>query len=152
MLVVREFDFHRDAERVLRFQVEIYEKNFPGFRVTQTFLRDYRRQLRKSARHWTEGISVLCDGEKARGFLWVGLISTMITTSVGYIKNLYVEPDLRRQGWGRELLRTAEEWAREHGAHEMELDASVCNPEAVELYEGAGYQVARLRMMRRLTD
>lgn len=152
MLVVRDFDFHHDGETVLRFQVEIYEKNFPGFRVTEAFLRDYRRQLRKAGRHWSEGLFVLCDGQRARAFLWVGLVSTMISSSVGYIKNLYVDPDLRRSGWGRELLRTAEYWAKERGASEVELDASVCNPEAVELYRNAGYQVRRLRMGRRIPD
>lgn len=150
MLSIREFNFSRDSEAVLRFQVEIYEKNFPGFRVTESFLRDYRRQLRRLSRQWTEGLFVLDDGHAPCGFLWVGLISTMVSPNVGYIKNLYIRPDLRGQGWGRELLRTAERWAAERGAEEIELDASVCNEEAVRMYEKAGYEVRRLRMAKRL--
>ena len=150
LLSTREFHFNRDIEAVLRFQVEIYETNFPGFRVTETFLRDYRRQLRRVSRQWTEGLFVLDDGQGPCGFLWVSLISTMVAPSVGYIKNVYIRPDLRGQGWGRELLRAAEKWVAERGATQIELDASVCNQEAVRMYETAGYQTVRLRMAKEL--
>ncbi|MBM3498462.1 MAG: GNAT family N-acetyltransferase [Armatimonadetes bacterium] len=150
LLAVRELNFHRDIETILRFQVEIYETNFPGFRVTATFLRDYRRQLRRVSRQWSEGLFVLDDGQQPRGFLWVGLITTLISPTIGYIKNIYIAPELRGQGWGRELLRTAEQWAAERGATEIELDASVCNEEAVRMYESAGYGTRRLRMAKDL--
>jgi len=150
ILVIRELNFNRDVEAILRFQVEIYETNFPGFRVNETFLRDYRRQLRRVCRQWNEGLFVLDDGQSARGFLWVGLISTLISPTIGYIKNIYIAPELRGQGWGRELLRTAEHWAAERGALEIELDASVCNGEAVRMYERAGYTTRRLRMAKDL--
>jgi ribosomal protein S18 acetylase RimI-like enzyme len=150
LLIVRELNFNRDIETILRFQVEIYETNFPGFRVTEQFLRDYRRQLRRVVRQWNEGLFVLDDGERPRGFLWVGLISTLICPTIGYVKNIYIDPDLRGQGWGRELLRTAEQWAAERGAQEIELDASVCNQEAVRMYETAGYRTRRLRMAKDL--
>jgi ribosomal protein S18 acetylase RimI-like enzyme len=148
--VIRRFDFGRDVEDVLRFQVEIYETNFPGFRVTESFLRDYRRQLKRASKMWTEGLFVLDEARRPRAFLWVGVISTMINPAVGYVKNIYVDPDLRGAGWGRELLRVAENWARERGAAQVELDASLCNPEAVGLYENAGYRTIRLRMSRNL--
>jgi ribosomal protein S18 acetylase RimI-like enzyme len=151
LVTVRTLDFNRDAEAVLRFQVEIYERNFPGFRVTESFLRDYRKQLRRASRQWSEGLFVLDDGENARGFLWVGLVGTMVAPSVGYIKNLYVDPTLRGQGWARVLLGMAEKWVSDKGATEIELDASVCNPEAVRLYEAAGYETQRLRMAKDLT-
>jgi len=151
LLSIRDFHFGRDTEAVLRFQVEIYETNFPGLRVTETFLRDYRRQLRRVSRQWNEGLFVLDDGQGPCGFLWVGLVSTMVSPSVGYIKNIYIRPGLRGQGWGRELLRTAEKWAAERGATEIELDASVCNEEAVRMYESAGYATRRLRMVKDLT-
>jgi ribosomal protein S18 acetylase RimI-like enzyme len=148
--VVRRFDFGRDIEAVLRFQVETYERNFPGFRVTESFLRDYRRQLKRMARTWTEGLFVVEQEGQARAFIWVGLISTLVSPCVGYIKNLYVEPGLRRTGWGRELVRVAEGWCRDRGASQVELDASVCNAEAMRLYERCGYRAARIRMVRDL--
>jgi ribosomal protein S18 acetylase RimI-like enzyme len=150
ILTVRKFSFGRDAEDVLRFQVEIYETNFPGFKVNESFLRDYRRQLRRAARQWSEGLFVLDENGRPRAFLWVGLISTMVNPSIGYIKNIYVDPDLRRKGWGRELLRLAENWCRERGATSVELDATVANEEAVRLYRRAGYETCRLRMARDL--
>ena len=150
ILTVRKFSFSRDAEDVLRFQVEIYETNFPGFRVTESFLRDYRRQLRRACRHWNEGLFVVDDNDRARAFLWVGLISTMVNPCIGYVKNIYVDPDLRRKGWGRELLRLAENWCRDRGATTIELDATVDNQVAVNLYRRAGYETRRLRMARDL--
>jgi len=150
LISVRRFDFGRDVEDVLRFQVEIYERNFPGFRVTESFLRDYRRTLKRASRLWSEGIFVLDEAKRPRGFLWVSLIATMVSPCVGYVKNVYVDPDLRGKGWGRELVRVAEAWARERGAKQVELDASVCNPDAIALYEQFGYRTVRLRMARDL--
>lgn len=34
------------------------------------------------------------------------------TSPVGYVEGWYVDPDVRRQGYGRALLAAAEEWAR----------------------------------------
>jgi len=150
ILTVRKFSFGRDVEDVLRFQVEIYETNFAGFKVTESFLRDYRRQLRRAARQWNEGLFVLDEDGRPRAFVWVGLISTMVNPCVGYIKNIYVDADLRRKGWGRELLRLVEIWCRERGATSIELDATVENEQAVALYERAGYETRRLRMVRDL--
>ena len=49
------------------------------------------------------------------------------TSPVGYIEGWYVDPDVRRQGYGRALLEAAEEWARSVGYTEMGSDALLDN-------------------------
>jgi len=40
-----------------------------------------------------------------------------------YIEGWYVEPEFQRQGVGSELMRAAEQWARDHGLLELGSDA-----------------------------
>jgi len=148
--VVRHMDWRRDAEAVTGFQVEIYERNFPGFRVTPFFLHAYRRDMKRALRSPDEALYVVEDEGQAAGFLWIAVIATMVDARVGYVKNLYVAPHLRGQGWAQRLLAVADQWFRGQGVARAELDASVCNPRAVATYEEWGYQATRLRMSKDL--
>jgi len=150
--MIREFNWRQDRRAVLSFQREVYERNFPGFTVDKAFLRDYASQLRRAISSWSEQMWVLeADGELC-GFVWVALISTLIDPCVGYIKNVYVVPHLRGQGWGKALLSTAEQWSADQGAAKVVLDASACNQEAVGLYSAQGYEIVRHRMEKGLED
>jgi len=147
---IRQFDLRRDLQAVLQFQHEIYERNFPGFEVNQKFLNDFARQLRAADRSPAERLWVLEIADQIRGFVWGALITSMIDEFLGYIKNVYVAPELRGQGYGHRLLETAEEWFRTEGAPKAVLDASVCNQQALSLYTKAGYCTGRLRMEKPL--
>ena len=149
---LREFRWRTDRDPVLEFQTEIYETNFPGFRMHEAFIRDYEAQMRKAWRHPGEYMVVLEDEEGVCGFMWLALISTMVDAFVGYIKNIYVAPRLRGQGHGRMLLAEADRWFRGHGCRKAALDASVCNPQAVAAYQRAGYVPTRYRMEKDLTE
>jgi len=147
---IRQFDLRRDLQAVLQFQHEIYERNFPGFEVNQEFLNDFTRQLRAADRSPAERLWVLEIADQVRGFVWGALITSMIDEFVGYIKNIYVAPELRGQGYSHRLLETAEEWFRAEGAPKAALDASVCNQQALSFYTKAGYCAERLRMEKPL--
>ncbi len=149
---IRRFNWRRDKETVLQFQYETYERNFPSFRVDEAFLRDYEQQLRMAARQPAERLWVLEDGSEVCGFVWAALITTMIDRCLGYIKNVYVSPQWRGQGYGQKLLSIAEQWCRDAGAEKAALDASVNNEEAMAFYQRAGYQVTRLRMEKPIVD
>ena len=41
------------------------------------------------------------------------------------IENIGVHPDHRQQGLATALMKSAEEWAKEKGAHNMELKMSI---------------------------
>ena len=146
---VRELRWPADREAVLSFQFEVYEANFPGFRVTQSFLREYAQQIREATRSWYEKLYVLEDEGKVQGFIWIEVRGTMIDPAMGYVKNVYVAPELRGQGYGQMLLRVADEWFKSQGCTKAALDVSVCNERAIQCYKEAGYEITRYRMEKR---
>ena len=147
---IRKFSVRRDLKTLLPFQYEIYERNFPGFRVDTDFLEDYAHQLRAAAKSRSEQIWVLEIDGQVRGFVWGALITSMVDEFIGYIKNVYVTPEMRGQGYAKMLMQVAEDWFRSQGAHKSSLDASICNQQAVDFYERTGYRTARMRMEKPL--
>jgi [ribosomal protein S18]-alanine N-acetyltransferase len=53
--------------------------------------------------------------------------------------------EVRGQGWGRELLRTAIGHARSSGAHKLELEVWLDNARAISLYASEGFEVEGIR-------
>jgi RimJ/RimL family protein N-acetyltransferase len=58
---------------------------------------------------------------------------------------LMIARDHRRRGFGRALMRAAEEWAREAGVRKLELHVFPHNEPALALYESLGYRREGLR-------
>jgi putative acetyltransferase len=58
---------------------------------------------------------------------------------VAEIKRMYVAPSARGQGVGRLILETLEEEARRLGARRLVLETGPRQPEAITLYERAGF-------------
>lgn len=143
---IRTMNWRTDRAAVLAFQKEVYETNFPGFRMTVSFLRDYEAQLRQALRSQMERILVLEDEEGVCGLIWLSLITTMVEPLVGYIKNIYVAPRRRGEGWARALLEEADRWFQQNGCPKAALDATIANERAVQTYLRAGYVPARYRM------
>jgi aminoglycoside 6'-N-acetyltransferase I len=61
---------------------------------------------------------------------------------VGYIEGWYVDPDLRRQGVGRQLVQAAEDWAVSRGCLEMGSDCELDNLLSWNAHLALGYQEA----------
>jgi aminoglycoside 6'-N-acetyltransferase I len=59
---------------------------------------------------------------------------------VGYIEAWYVDPDIRRSGYGRKLIDAAEDWAREQGYTEMASDALIDNEVSHAAHRNIGYE------------
>lgn len=57
-----------------------------------------------------------------------------------YLGLLSVDPSLQRQGVGRRLVAAAEEFAREMGAHSMDLTVVNIRTELLVIYEKLGYR------------
>lgn len=53
--------------------------------------------------------------------------------------DLYVAPQARTQGVGRQLLRAAEALAREHGVARLDLTTAKTNRQAQSVYEALGW-------------
>ncbi len=67
------------------------------------------------------------------------------TSPVGYILAWYVDPHVRGQKLGRELIRVVERWAREKGCQEMASDTWLDNDAGIQAHLKMGYhEVDRL--------
>jgi putative acetyltransferase len=63
-----------------------------------------------------------------------------LDSGVGELKRMYVRPAMRRRGLARQLLDELESVARELHLLVLKLETGVHQPEAVALYERAGYR------------
>ena len=60
--------------------------------------------------------------------------------STAEIKRMFTRAEARRRGVGRAVLRAVEESARAVGRVRMALETGKLQPEAIAMYEAAGYQ------------
>ncbi len=56
-----------------------------------------------------------------------------------YIDDLCVDNNMRGQGIGKILLKSAENLAKETGCYNITLNVWTCNPTALEFYKACGY-------------
>ncbi|MFL5479950.1 MAG: GNAT family N-acetyltransferase [Gemmatimonadaceae bacterium] len=93
------------------------------------------------------------DGSVA-GFVEVGsrpYADGCDTGPVGYVEAWYVEPSVRRAGYGRALLNAAEEWARRQGYAEIASDALLDNEASHAAHRAVGYEeVGRVVQFRKV--
>ncbi|HSB93213.1 MAG TPA: GNAT family N-acetyltransferase [Flavitalea sp.] len=57
------------------------------------------------------------------------------------IKRMFVRPEFRGRGLGLEILRALELWAAESGYPACVLETGKKQPEAIQLYQKAGYAI-----------
>jgi aminoglycoside 6'-N-acetyltransferase I len=58
---------------------------------------------------------------------------------VGYIDGIYLDPDHRGRGYGRELVAFAVDWFKARGCNDLATDAEVANTEAQAFYRRVGF-------------
>ena len=101
---------------------------------------------------WTEAMlriqlqpdsHVFLTAETAEGV--VGYVGMMYVLDEGYISNVAVRPDCRRQGVARALLTALEARARALLLSFLTLEVRESNAAALALYESCGYRVAGRR-------
>ncbi len=70
-------------------------------------------------------------------------LGSLVAADVGHITQLCVDPAMRGQGLGRELLRRSLSAFRDAGSRAVSLTVTAANHEAVRLYERAGFRTIR---------
>jgi aminoglycoside 6'-N-acetyltransferase I len=66
-------------------------------------------------------------------------VSGTFTTPTAYLEGWYVAPAYRRQGIGKALIRSAEEFALQAGFTELASDAEMNNHEGIEIHNRLGF-------------
>ena len=72
------------------------------------------------------------------GFVEVSLrnvVDGCLTSPVGYIEGIYVNPEQRGKGIGRALMQHAIAWIKEHGCSEMATDALADDHQAQSFHQ-----------------
>lgn len=70
-----------------------------------------------------------------------------ITHRYGYLQSLIVLEAFRKYGLGKLLVKATEQWARERGATEMQLDTWEFEAGPLHFYEHLGYRTLRRHMV-----
>ncbi|QPC82951.1 GNAT family N-acetyltransferase [Phototrophicus methaneseepsis] len=70
-----------------------------------------------------------------------GALRPMEDASIGEIKRMFVRQPMRGQGISRHLLEALEANARQFGYTRLKLETGVLQPQAIGLYESAGFYI-----------
>lgn len=72
------------------------------------------------------------------------------TSRVAYLEGWYVEPQARRRGVGRALVKAAEDWGRAQGCTEFGSDALIDNDVSASAHRALGFEeVEQIRCFRK---
>lgn len=88
------------------------------------------------------GFLLAHDGDRLAGFAIVGAGSI-----AGYLQRVAVHPEFSGRGFGRSLVRAANQWAKRRGARSMMLNTQPDNEPAARLYISEGFE----KMLDQLT-
>ncbi len=61
------------------------------------------------------------------------------TSPVAYLEEWFVDADVRRQGVGKALIVAAEDWAQQHGFHELASDTLIDNEISLASHLALGF-------------
>lgn len=61
------------------------------------------------------------------------------SSPVGYVEGIYVKPEYRKLGVGRQLIAAGEAWARQKGCIELASDAELSNEKSIDFHKKVGF-------------
>jgi ribosomal protein S18 acetylase RimI-like enzyme len=142
----------RDLDAIVELDALAYDASFPERAPASREWKRYRRlALREELRRDPIGKWVAeCEG-RIIGFIFARFVgNTMDDVPYVHIESVAVDPAYRHRGVASRLLEQVEETARRTGIEWSELEVSVSNDEAVQLYERRGYTTYRIVMRKRV--
>src|ERR1044072_849497 len=157
MVAIREYrpeDGQQLEECVIElqeFERRIEPRRLEGSIVAQKYL---QYMFDKCAQ--TQGqVFVLDDEDKVVGLVsaWAevrvkGLVNE--EAEVAYVSDLFVSAAYRGQGWGRALLRRAEEYALAQGATMFSIGVLAENTQARRMYNAFGFRENQVELLKPL--
>lgn len=116
---------------------------------------DHRSEMMDILSHPESQLVLVADSGNGSliGFLEASIrpfVEDCQTDHVGYLEGWFVDPEHRKNGVGRELVRNAENWARQKGCTEMASDAEIGNEGSLKAHTSLGYDItSRLVHLRK---
>lgn len=102
--------------------------------------RYWREMVAQTARAMEATVLVVDRGDgRLGGTTFVRLASE--PPHDGYVGGMWLDTDLRGQGWGDALLEASERFSQRRGSQALELWVSSSNPPALRFYERNGYRL-----------
>lgn len=98
---------------------------------------DWSAMVAGTAGHHAAELLVAEDGDRAVGVVFCRIREDGETVGIGA---MWVAPDVRRCGIGRDLVAAALSWGRERGARAADLWVTDGNAAADRLYRDAGFE------------
>lgn len=125
-----------DLDEWLRLRKLLWDENDDG---------EHRSEMLDILGHPESQLVLVADSGSGRilGFLEASIrlfAEDCETDHVGYLEGWYVEPDHRQNGVGRELVASAERWAKQKGCREMASDAEIGNEMSISAHGRLGYK------------
>ncbi|MEE1794162.1 GNAT family N-acetyltransferase [Streptomyces sp. BE308] len=93
---------------------------------------------------------VLVHEDEVVGHVWVARRETRPGETVGYVYDVEVRTGHRGKGYGRALMRLAEDITREAGFDRLGLHVFAANTPALRLYESLGYTTTQYNLAKAL--
>jgi GNAT superfamily N-acetyltransferase len=106
-----------------------------AFKVEAFFIEGDRLSPEDTRAYFKKGRFLLADENSALA----GVIYVELRSDRSYFGLLSVNPDLQKTGLGRRLIAVAEEFAREMGAHHMDITVVNLRTELPPFYRKLGY-------------
>jgi ribosomal protein S18 acetylase RimI-like enzyme len=157
MVLIREYR-SEDTQQVEQCFIELqeFERQIEPRRVEgKAVAKKYLQHIFEKCAQTQGKVFVLEAHEKIVGFVSVwakvkvnGLINE--ESEVAYISDLMVTAAYRGQGWGRALLRQAEDYARAQGATMLSIGVLARNTGARRLYNDFGFQEDHVELLKPL--
>ncbi|OLB65835.1 MAG: hypothetical protein AUI10_05160 [Actinobacteria bacterium 13_2_20CM_2_72_6] len=88
------------------------------------------------------------DGGQPVGWIWLSLPTPANGRDTAWVYNVEVDADRRGRGYGRAIMRAAEDELTERGVTRFALNVFGDNPVAIGLYESLGFRVTQLQMAK----
>jgi ribosomal protein S18 acetylase RimI-like enzyme len=110
---------------------------------------DFARLLPEGTATQDQYLYAAYDGPIEVGLVWINL-QTRSSGIEGFVYDIEVFADFRRQGYGGAIMTAAESVVRDRGGVAMGLNVFGSNVGARSLYEQLGYETASVQMRKRL--
>jgi len=100
-------------------------------------------ETRKAALLSKGKIYILTAREKEK---LIGYCISCKTHQEGEIESLYVDPDYRKTGIGRQFIRDSIKWLENQNVDEIILKVAAGNEQVVDFYRNFGFEISTLKL------